>query len=335
MVILDVPDPSTSQINRFYTAEFFGEVRRVLTADGVLSLSLGRVRRLPRRRPGPHVGHRASDAAAGFANVLVMPGGRIFFLASDGELTGDVAGRIEAAGVPRDGCNRRISTPCWRRSRMADLRRAVSAHDAPVNRDFNPILYYYHLRYWMSQFKVRFGLLEAALLVGLAVYVRADSAAVAGGVRHGLRRLGPGGGAAGRLSDPVRQLVSPGRPDHDDVHARPGNRVVADEPQRWPAGGRRDAGLAAGGPGGLCGRSAGGPGGAGAGVAVAAAPIAAMAVPLLTLLLAVLVGMVFPLAAKLDFRAHGDAREKRGRAGCTLADYLGAAPGGAVGQHAA
>ena len=28
IVIVDVPDPSTSQINRFYTAEFLGEARR-------------------------------------------------------------------------------------------------------------------------------------------------------------------------------------------------------------------------------------------------------------------------------------------------------------------
>ena len=41
MVILDVPDPSTSQVNRFYTREFFAEVRRILTPDGVLSLSIG------------------------------------------------------------------------------------------------------------------------------------------------------------------------------------------------------------------------------------------------------------------------------------------------------
>ena len=50
--------------------------------------------------------------------------------------------------------------------RMADLRRAISA-DAPLNEDFSPILYYYHLRYWMSQFQVRFGVFEGLLAVVL------------------------------------------------------------------------------------------------------------------------------------------------------------------------
>ena len=41
VVIVDVPDPSTSQINRFYTREFFAEVRRMLVPGGVVSFSLG------------------------------------------------------------------------------------------------------------------------------------------------------------------------------------------------------------------------------------------------------------------------------------------------------
>ena len=34
VVIADLPDPSTSQLNRFYTAEFFEQVQRVLTEGG-------------------------------------------------------------------------------------------------------------------------------------------------------------------------------------------------------------------------------------------------------------------------------------------------------------
>jgi len=36
VVIVNVPDPSTSQLNRFYTVEFFEEVKRALRPDGVL-----------------------------------------------------------------------------------------------------------------------------------------------------------------------------------------------------------------------------------------------------------------------------------------------------------
>ena len=54
--------------------------------------------------------------------------------------------------------------------RMADMQRAT-AQTATVNKDFSPVLYYYHLKHWMSQFKARFGVLEAALLAALALYL--------------------------------------------------------------------------------------------------------------------------------------------------------------------
>ena len=97
-----------------------------------------------------------------FAHVLMLPGRRVFFLASDGELTADVAGRIAAAGVTPRYVTRGYLNGTLTPDRMADLRRAVSAA-GPLNEDFNPILYYYHLRYWMSQFQVRFGVFEGCL----------------------------------------------------------------------------------------------------------------------------------------------------------------------------
>ena len=42
VVILALPDPSTAQLNRFFTVEFFSGVKRVLADGGVLSFALGR-----------------------------------------------------------------------------------------------------------------------------------------------------------------------------------------------------------------------------------------------------------------------------------------------------
>jgi spermidine synthase len=42
---------------------------------------------------------------------------------------------------------------------------------AALNRDFSPMLYYYHLRHWMSQFTLSFGALQAVLLLLLLVYL--------------------------------------------------------------------------------------------------------------------------------------------------------------------
>jgi spermidine synthase len=53
---------------------------------------------------------------------------------------------------------------------MADIQRAVS-QPAALNRDFSPMLYFYHLRHWMSQFTLSFGALQAVLLLLLLMYL--------------------------------------------------------------------------------------------------------------------------------------------------------------------
>jgi len=39
-ILLDLPEPDTFQINRFYTSEFFARNQKILKEDGILSFSL-------------------------------------------------------------------------------------------------------------------------------------------------------------------------------------------------------------------------------------------------------------------------------------------------------
>jgi spermidine synthase len=102
--------------------------------------------------------------------VLVIPGGRVFFLASDGPLFADIAGRIEQHQIKTRLVNRHYLDAMLTADRMADIQRAVS-QPAAINRDFSPMLYFYHLRHWMSQFNAGFGVLPALLLILLGVYL--------------------------------------------------------------------------------------------------------------------------------------------------------------------
>jgi len=164
VVIVDVPDPSTSQLNRFYTAEFYAEVRRILTPGGVLAFALGRYENyvspeLARLLASAHRTLRQS-----FAQVRMIPGGRVFFLASDGPLFLNIAARLEQRGLTTKLVNRHYLDAMLAPDRLADLDRAV-AQPAEINTDFSPALYYYYLRHWLSQFTVRTGFLGGILLV--------------------------------------------------------------------------------------------------------------------------------------------------------------------------
>jgi len=170
VVIVDMPPPSTWQINRFFTSEFFDEVKRVLAPGGVLAFSLGHYENFVSPQLARVLASASTTLQRTFRNQLVIPGGRIFFLASDGELYADISARIEESGVSTRLVNRHYLSAVLTPDRLADMHRATAVR-ATVNTDFNPVLYYYHLMHWMSQFRVRFGLWAVVLVAGFGAFL--------------------------------------------------------------------------------------------------------------------------------------------------------------------
>jgi spermidine synthase len=170
VVIIDLPDPSTAQLNRYYTAEFYAEVRRVLIPGGVLSFALGHYENYVSPELAQWLASAHCTLRQSFAEVRMVPGGRVFFLASDGPLTLDIAARLEQRRLSTRLVNRHYLDAMLAPDRRADLDRAV-AQPAKINTDFTPALYYYHLQHWLSQFTERTSLLGGILLVVMAAYL--------------------------------------------------------------------------------------------------------------------------------------------------------------------
>ena len=152
VIICDVPDPSTSQINRFYTRQFFEEAKAALRPGGVLCFSLEQYENYPSGEELARlIGSAHRTAKEVFDNVVMIPGGQVFFLASNGPLTTDIASAIEAAGVETQFVNRDYLIGVLTPGRQVAVQQAIS-DEASVNTDLSPVLYYYHLRYWISHF---------------------------------------------------------------------------------------------------------------------------------------------------------------------------------------
>jgi spermidine synthase len=163
VVIMDMPDPQTAQLNRFFTREFFSEVKRALAADGVFSLSLGQYANFI----GPEQSRLLSSLNATLKEVfprsLIIPGGRFYFLVSTGPLYEDLASRLETAGVSTRFVNWHYLAATLQADRIAEVQR-VAGQPARVNRDFHPVLYFYHQLFWLSQFGSR----TSVFAIGLA-----------------------------------------------------------------------------------------------------------------------------------------------------------------------
>ena len=98
-IVIDLPDPDTFQINRFFTSEFFSLSKRILSDGGVLSFGLeyspNYVSDVRKRK----LSIIYNTARLHFQNVKVLPGGEAYFLCRDGTLSTDVPARLRMKSI--------------------------------------------------------------------------------------------------------------------------------------------------------------------------------------------------------------------------------------------
>jgi spermidine synthase len=173
VIIVDVPDPDSAQINRLYTVEFFREAKKILAENGIFSTS---VRASPNYMGNPTRQLNSSlyrSLKSVFKNVIIIPGNSLYFLASDGSLTYDIAQKIDEKGIPTQYVNKYYLSGVITEDRIEMVQTSAAEHVAE-NTDFNPQAYLYYLSFWMSQFRSHFLVflvMVAILVVILAVRI--------------------------------------------------------------------------------------------------------------------------------------------------------------------
>jgi len=167
VIIIDLPDPASIQINRFYTVEFFRELRGILAPGGVVSASLSSAENYM----SPEVRELNSGLyhtlRHEFNNVIVIPGYVNFFIASDSELDYDYAGRVKQTGIETSYLEYYLPgklTP-GRIERAA----ALADEEAEINTDFKPASYRHSQKLWLSLFGIGPELVAVAVLLLLVL----------------------------------------------------------------------------------------------------------------------------------------------------------------------
>lgn len=154
MVIVNVPEPSNAMLNRYYTRDFFREVSRILAPGGVLVTGLPFTENYIREEVRDYGRSVFQSLGECFAEVVVAPGGRLLFFASDspGVVTTDAAvlgSRYAARSVESPWFSRYHFAMLLLPERVAFVREALSGPGSvPDNTDTNPVAYYYGLRLW-------------------------------------------------------------------------------------------------------------------------------------------------------------------------------------------
>ena len=154
LVVVAMPEPTSGQSNRFYTAEFFAECRRRLAADGVLAFRLA----LPENLITPLLALRTASIVAGvrsaFPHIELLQGTSALVFASAAPLPSGpdvLIDRWRARGLTT-----KLVTPAYLRylyenDRRASLARLGSAAVAP-NSDARPACYPFAAVNWLARF---------------------------------------------------------------------------------------------------------------------------------------------------------------------------------------
>jgi spermidine synthase len=156
-VITHLGDPYTAQLNRYYTVEFFKEVKNVLNEGGILCFALSS----SESYISPELGEYLSSVYFGlkevFKDVLVIPGDTAYFLACDkaGILTYDYNILMDRA--KERNVDLKYVRPYYLSSKFSPQLLAYTKGvlqqrgQVMINRDLHPVSYYYNMTFWAAR----------------------------------------------------------------------------------------------------------------------------------------------------------------------------------------
>ncbi len=157
VIIINLPEPQTAQLNRFYTVEFFREAARRLRSGGILSFRIPSSENYISQERAALLRCLYKTLGAAFEHRAFMPGDPVHFFASNG---GDSLVRSADALLDRLA-SRGVETRYVREyylpfrmsaARMESLAAALEPRaDTPINRDFAPVAYYFGVVLWTKQ----------------------------------------------------------------------------------------------------------------------------------------------------------------------------------------
>ncbi len=159
VVILILPNPFSAQLNRFYSHEFYREVKMILKGDGIFSFGVTSSENYISPELAQFLGclHRTLESQ--FEDVIVFPGDYNFYLASPtkGILTYEPKTLLERLRVRNLDLKyvREYYLPYKLNSQRVEylVNSIKNASGTKINYDFKPIGYFYNMVLWSTHFR--------------------------------------------------------------------------------------------------------------------------------------------------------------------------------------
>ena len=135
-IIIDLPDPDTFQINRFFTSEFFSLAKKALKREGILSFSMKYSLNYISDIRKQKLSTAYNSARLHFKNIIIIPGGEAYFLCRDMSIDLDIPTRLRSKSISTKYIEGfyygNVSN-----ERISHLHNSID-RDEVINTDFNP-----------------------------------------------------------------------------------------------------------------------------------------------------------------------------------------------------
>ncbi len=153
VVIVNLPDPVNAQIDRFYTAEFFEETRRILNPGGLVSVRITAPSDIISPLYGQLLRTIQNTLASSYEHIIVLPVAKMTFIVSDAALASEgISDTLDARIVARNLDLTYVRDYYYRYAlsdeRMEYVRTRIAASTGHTNRDLKPVCYYFTSILW-------------------------------------------------------------------------------------------------------------------------------------------------------------------------------------------
>ncbi len=161
LVMVHVPDPATALLNRYFTIEFFREVRNILNEGGVFIIGMSSTEHYIDRQTADYNASIFRGFVDVFPYVVAVPGERNHFIASTrkGAFSSDpsvLTERYQERRIVTRHFTPELFTWIVQQEKIDFLQQKLfRSEPPPLNRDFHPITYYLNLVLWENIFGER------------------------------------------------------------------------------------------------------------------------------------------------------------------------------------
>ncbi|MEQ8222370.1 MAG: MFS transporter [Candidatus Eremiobacterota bacterium] len=153
MVIVNLPEPHTAMLNRYYTIDFFREIEKILNPGGVFVTKLSSAENYIGTDTGSYSGSIYKSLTTVFSNVIITPGDKNYLFACNapGVITTDrkeLSRRYKERNIQTDYFSHYHFEILLPEDLIDFIKNSMEKQIVSLNTDTQPVTYFYNLILW-------------------------------------------------------------------------------------------------------------------------------------------------------------------------------------------